>query len=241
MDYTELDRDLPRLEQHIGYTFRDKSLLKNALTHTSYTNEMRSKNIDHPSNERLEFLGDSVLSIEVSKYIYLHYPDLPEGDMSRVRSSTVCEKALSRFASDIHLGAFLLLGHGEETSAGRRKPSILADAFEALLAAIYLDGGAEAVTSSLLPRITAEVDEVIKCGRTKDYKTLLQQIIQQSPGDILEYVVVGESGPMNNHTFYTEARLNSNVIGRGTGRSKKDAEQHAAKEALKLFGENENA
>lgn len=236
MDYSELDPILPRLEQAIGYRFKDIDLLKHALTHTSYANEMRSKNVVHPSNERMEFLGDSVLSLAVSRYLFLNYPDLPEGDMSRIRSSTVCEKALSTFAREINLGDYLLLGHGEETSSGRNKPSLLADAFEALLAAIDLDGGHLSATR-LLPRITEEADRVIREGKTKDYKTLLQQIVQQSPGDLLEYVVTKETGPMNDHVFYVEARMNSNVIGHGSGRSKKEAEQNAAREALSLFGE----
>lgn len=236
-DYSEWEKSLDKLQNKIGYQFNNPEILKNALTHTSYTNEMRSKGLEHPSNERLEFLGDSVLSLEVSKHIYINYPDLPEGDMSRVRSSAVCEKALFKFAREISLGDFLLLGHGEESTAGRNKPSILADAFEALLAAIYLDGGEISLIKSLIPRISREVNEVIKFGKIKDYKTLLQQIIQQSPGDILEYAVVNEYGPMNKRVFEIEARLNSNVIGFGTGHSKKDSEQAAAKEALKLFGE----
>ncbi len=238
MVYEQIDSLLPELEIRIGYAFRDRELLKNALTHTSYSNEMRSKNVIHPSNERLEFLGDSVLSFEVSDYIYANYPSLPEGKMSKVRAVAVCEKTLSVFAREIGLGDFLLLGRGEESNGGRKKPSLLADAFEALLAAIYLDGGLEAVASSLRDRIRNEVDSVIRSGSTPDHKTALQQIVQQSPGDLLEYAVVGESGPMNNRLYRVEARLNSNVIGRGTGRSKKEAEQAAAGEALKLFGEN---
>ena len=201
-----------------------------------YSNEMKSRDIIMECNERLEFLGDSVLSYITSGYLYSEFPDLPEGDLSRIRAGAVCEKTLYRLADAIGLGNYLMLGHGEEHTNGRKRPSILADAFEALLAAIYLDGGIEPVKEFLLPRITAEINGIIKAGNDRDYKTSLQQVVQKEHGDILEYVTVGERGPAHMKVFTVEARLNGNVIGTGNGRSKRAAEQNAAREALALFG-----
>ena len=227
------------LQKTIGYTFKDEGLLERALIHSSYSNEMGLKNHHMYCNERLEFLGDSVLSLITSKYIYLTFSDRPEGELTRMRAELVCERALSGYAESIGLGNYLLLGIGEEKNNGRQRKSILADAFEALLAAIYLDAGdegLETVRCFLLPFITKEI-ESIKANRgfNGDPKTLLQQFVQQAEGDFLEYVVVGESGPDHMKTFCVEARMNSNVIGKGQGRSKREAEQNAAREALKLF------
>lgn len=229
------------LEETIGYTFKNKQLLREALTHSSYANELHSRGAAPlVCNERLEFLGDSVLSIITSEYLFDTFRSQPEGILTKMRASIVCEDACCKFASDIHLGDFLSLGHGEEMNHGRERKSILADAFEALLAALYLDAGKEETMRFLLPYVKKEA-AVLKNGRTKDYKTLLQQIIQQKPGEMLEYVLVGESGPDHKKTFDTEARLNSNVIGRGTGSSKRESEQMAAYQALILFGvEEEN-
>lgn len=224
------------LEEAVGYRFADREKLTLALTHSSYSNEMKSRDIIMECNERLEFLGDSVLSYITSGYLYTEFPDLPEGDLSRIRASAVCEKTLHKLADAIGLGNYLMLGHGEEHTNGRKRPSILADAFEALLAAIYLDGGIEPVKAFLLPRITAEITEITKAGKDRDYKTSLQQIVQKEHGDILEYVTVGERGPAHMKVFTVEARLNGNVIGTGNGQSKRAAEQNAAKEALALFG-----
>lgn len=224
------------LEDAVGYRFVDTEKLTLALTHSSYSNEMKSRDIIMECNERLEFLGDSVLSYITSGYLYSEFPDLPEGDLSRIRAGAVCEKTLYRLADAIGLGNYLMLGHGEEHTNGRKRPSILADAFEALLAAIYLDGGIEPVKEFLLPRITAEINGIIKAGNDRDYKTSLQQVVQKEHGDILEYVTVGERGPAHMKVFTVEARLNGNVIGTGNGRSKRAAEQNAAREALALFG-----
>ena len=224
------------LEDAVGYRFADTGKLTLALTHSSYSNEMKSRDIIMECNERLEFLGDSVLSYITSGYLYSEFPDLPEGDLSRIRAGAVCEKTLYRLADAIGLGNYLMLGHGEEHTNGRKRPSILADAFEALLAAIYLDGGIEPVKEFLLPRITAEINGIIKAGNDRDYKTSLQQVVQKEHGDILEYVTVGERGPSHMKVFTVEARLNGNVIGTGNGRSKRAAEQNAAREALALFG-----
>ena len=229
---------LEELEKRIGYRFSDAKYLRRALTHSSYSNEQGDKQHHLLCNERLEFLGDSVLSVVVSRYLYTEYPDLAEGELTRLRAELVCERALSSFADQIHLGDYLLLGVGEEKNRGRERRSILADAFEALLAAIYLDAGEQGfacVSELLLPLITQEIANAGTQG-SSDCKTLLQQFVQQTEGDFLEYVTVGESGPDHQKTFTVEARLNSNVIGRGTGHSKRRAEQNAARQALALFG-----
>ncbi|MBQ7124813.1 MAG: ribonuclease III [Clostridia bacterium] len=224
------------LEEKIGYKFENINNLLLALTHSSYSNEMKARDIKADCNERLEFLGDSVLSYITSEYLYSEFYSLPEGDLSRIRASAVCEKSLYKLATSIGLGDYLLLGKGEENTNGRKRPSILADAFEALLAAIYLDGGIENVKRFLLPIITPEISEITEKGKDLDYKTSLQQVVQQERGDILEYVITEESGPAHMKKFTVEARLNGNVIGRGSGGSKRAAEQNAAREALSLFG-----
>ena len=224
-------------EKKIEYKFSDTSLIDCALTHSSFTNEQRAKGENFPSNERMEFLGDSVLSIISSEYLYANFLELSEGELSKVRSGVVCEKALGVYAREISLGDFLFMGRGEESTGGRGRISILTDALEAVIAALYLDGGISAARDFILPFIKKETDRILKSGRIEDFKTLLQQIIQQEPGDILEYVAVSESGPAHNRVFCVEARLNNNVIGRGSGRSKREAEQNAAREAAALFGE----
>lgn len=227
-----------KFEEIIGYKYNDPELLITALTHSSYANECKAKGEAAQYNERLEFLGDSVLSIIVSDYLFRTYPDTPEGDLTRIRASAVCEKTLGKLARDIGLGKHMRLGHGEELGGGRDRVSILADAFEALLASIYLDSGSrDEVEKFLMPRVVPEIKQFIENGKNKDYKTLLQQIVQQERGEILEYVLVGEEGPDHAKTFSVEARLNSNVIGHGKGKSKREAEQMAAKEALVLFGD----
>jgi len=223
---------IEELEKTVGYVFNDRKHILVATTHSSYSNEAKD-GVD--CNERLEFLGDSVLSFVTSRYLYENFPNLPEGEMSRIRASAVCEKTLCSIAKRIDLGAYLRLGHGEECQNGRNRPSILADAFEALLAAIYLDGGIEPVRKFLLPIISAEIDTIVESGADRDYKTALQQFVQQERGSLLEYKTVNESGPAHDKTFYVEVRLNGNVIGRGSGHSKRKAEQNAAKEALTLF------
>ncbi|MBQ8254313.1 MAG: ribonuclease III [Clostridia bacterium] len=223
---------LSELEKTVGYVFRDPVHILVATTHSSFSNEAKD-GID--CNERLEFLGDSVLSFVTSRYLYENFPELPEGEMSRIRASAVCEKTLCSIARRMDLGAYLRLGHGEECQNGRNRPSILADAFEALLAAIYLDGGIEPVRNFLLPIISSEIGSIIESGADRDYKTALQQFIQQERGSLLEYVTVGESGPAHDKTFFVEVRLNGNVIGHGKGSSKRKAEQSAAMEALSLF------
>lgn len=221
-----------QLEDAIHYHFQDPALLREALSHSSYANE--SKKGRH-SNERLEFLGDSVLSLVVSQYLFEHYKHLPEGELTKIRASLVCERALHAFAQQIDLGDYLLLGKGEEHTGGRERPSILADAFEAVIAAIYLDGGLDAARKHILSFLPVNGD-IREAVSFDDYKTILQEVIQQNPEEKVEYVLVGQSGPDHDKAFVVQVLLNSNVIGTGKGRSKKQAEQLAAKEALELMG-----
>ena len=235
--------DLSILQKRIGYYFHDDSLLLRAMTHSSFSNEKRERGIK--CNERLEFFGDSVLSLVVSEYLFLNYKSKQEGELTRIRAALVCENALASYAEKISLGDFLLLGHGEDKNGGRTRKSITSDAYEALLAAIYIDDeenggdGKSTVKKFLLPYVLDELSKVGDNNDYFDYKTLLQQVIQQAEGEILGYYVINESGPAHDKSFEVEARLNSNVIGRGKGHSKRDAEQAAAKEALRLFGVDE--
>lgn len=223
-------KDLRNLENKIGYKFKSLTILEEALTHSSYANEKHNGSV---CNERLEFLGDSVLGLISAEYYFKLFAAKPEGDLTKMRAASVCEESLFGFAKRISLGDYLFLGKGEEHTGGRERPSILADAFEAVIAAIYLDGGFEKARDFVLPFLLnpPEKDE-----RFKDYKTTLQEIIQKNPEERLEYVHTGEEGPDHDKHFFVEVRLNSNVIGRGQGRSKKHAEQQAAKEALELMG-----
>jgi ribonuclease-3 len=218
-------------EDIIGYRFKNKELLRQALSHSSYANEKKRPN---GSNERLEFLGDSVLSIVVSDYLYKNL-NVAEGDLTKMRASLVCEKSLFVFAQKIRLGEFILLGKGEENTGGRERPSIVSDAFEAVIAAIYLDGGMEAAAKHIL-RFMPEDIKRTKKPVLSDFKTLLQEVVQKNPEEKVEYVLIGEEGPDHNKRFVVEVCLNSQVIGKGKGRSKKEAEQLAAKEALELMG-----
>jgi ribonuclease-3 len=210
----------------------DSAILLEAFTHRSYAVE---HNLDY-DNQRLEFLGDSVLSLVASVYLFKGNRNLFEGDLTKIRAGIVCENALYEYAMSLGLGEFLRLGHGEEATGGRKRKSVLSDAFEALLAAIYLDGGFSSARKFVLPYLAEASEKLMKSGGGEDYKTLLQKFVQQNKGDILEYVLVDESGPSHCKTFVYNVLLNNNVIGRGTGSSKRDAEQAAAKEALILFG-----
>ena len=224
---------MEELERKIGYQFKNKALMREAITHSSYAKERKSQHIKY--NERLEFLGDAVLSIVVSDYIFKHCPELPEGELTKLRASLVCEKSLFEFAKIIDLGKYLILSKGERNNGGAERPSILSDAFEALIAAIYIDGGYEPASKHILNFVIPAIKNS-KTKKNKDYKTTLQEIVQKNPGEKLEYVLVAESGPDHNKHFVVEVHLNSNVIGKGGGRSKKEAEQQAAREALELMG-----
>ena len=222
---------MEKLMEAIGYKFKDENCLLTALTHSSYANEHRNTY----NNERLEFLGDAVLSIVVSQHLFSNFKSKKEGDLTKLRASLVCEETLAVFARQIDLGSYMRFGKGEKNSGGSERPSILADAFEALIAAIFLDGGMEEARRFVLGFITEELNNTHSANKA-DYKTTLQEIVQQSDEEKLEYVLVAESGPDHNKRFTTEVYINSNKVGRGSGRSKKEAEQHAAREALKLLG-----
>jgi ribonuclease-3 len=222
------------LEERIGYTFHQRALLHTALAHSSYANEQPGGRAG--SNERLEFLGDSVLSLIVCEYLFRTYPTLPEGRLTVLRKNVVCQRALADYASQIGLGEHILLGRGEEKD-GREKPKILEDAFEALLGAMYLDSGdRQRVAEFLLPFVQRELSKMeAELVPLEDYKTLLQQYVQQTPGEELRYETIGEEGPDNAKIFTVRVLINSNEFGSGRGSSKKEAEQNAAREALKRY------
>ena len=220
------------LETAIGYRFTNIALLQNALTHSSYANERWHNSLK--SNERLEFLGDSILGMVVAEYLYKTFPDRPEGELTRMRADMVCEKALAAVAARIELGNHLMLGNGEELGGGRSRDSILADAVESVIAASFLDGGMEAARKFIEKFILVEVP--VKKMNNADYKTALQELVQQKKNQTLSYKLVGESGPDHDKRFEVEVSLNGNVVGLGSGSSKKRAEQMAAQSALaKLF------
>lgn len=220
------------LQEKIGYSFKDKKLLYEALSHSSFANENKKT---RNSNERLEFLGDSVLSIVVSDYIFKHFSHIPEGELTKLRASLVCESSLFEFSKEIDLGNHIFLGKGEEMTGGRERPSIISDAFEAVIAAIYLDGGMDAVAPYICSFIPKDISS--KGAATfHDYKTSLQEVIQKNPEEKIEYFLKSESGPDHDKSFTVQVLLNNSVIGEGCGRSKKTAEQAAAKEALALMG-----
>lgn len=221
------------LEARIGYTFHDRRLLQNALMHSSYANENRARGCT--SNERLEFLGDSVLGMVTAMRLYRLYPDMPEGKLSRLRAELVCEQSLHAVALELGLGSYIRLGHGEARNGGRERPSILADAVEAIIAAIYLDGGLESAQRFILDHILTGLAEG-QMHHVADYKTDLQERVQRKPGQTLEYTLLSESGPDHNKSFTMNVLLNGSEIGRGTGRTKKEAEQSAAKSALERMG-----
>ena len=224
---------MKELERKLGYRFNNKQLLKNALTHSSYANENRGEGM--PSNERLEFLGDSVLGFVTAKYLYAAEPALPEGRMTRLRAELVCEQSLYGVAQDLELGQYLRMGHGEEKNGGRKRASILADAVEAVIAAIFLDGGIEPAGSFIERMVLSP--ESVEAHHASDYKTELQELVQQKPDQILRYIAAGEAGPDHNKLFLADVSLNGRIIGSGSGKTKKEAEQAAAREALKKLTE----
>ena len=223
---------MQELQEKICYFFNDKDLLKTALTHSSYSNEIKSF---CQNNERLEFLGDSVISLIIAEHLFKIFPHDSEGDLTRIRASFVCDNSLAKFAKRINLGKFLIMGKGEINSGGQNRLSNLEDAFEALVGAIYLDGGIEAARKFVL-RFMPDKENMKKIDHLTDYKTRLQESIQQNPEEKVEYVLVNESGPDHDKIFEVELHLNSNIIGSGIGKSKKRAEQNAAKQALRLMG-----
>ena len=224
------------LENAIGYRFQNIQLLQNALTHSSYANERWHNSL--LSNERLEFLGDSVLGMLVAEYLYHNFPNRPEGELTRMRADMVCEQTLAAAANRIGIGEHLLLGHGEERFGGRTRNSILADAMESVIATCFLDGGIAAALGVVQKFILVEVP-VTKLHNV-DYKTQLQELVQQKKNQILSYALVGQSGPDHDKLFEVEVSLNGNVVGRGTGSSKKRAEQSAAASAIAQLFPEEN-
>ncbi|MDY3985933.1 ribonuclease III [Dysosmobacter sp.] len=221
------------LEKKLNYTFRDRGLLSEALSHSSYANEHRSAGLK--SNERLEFLGDSVLGFVTAEFLFAQHPDLPEGDLTRIRAALVCEQSLFEVAQKLDLGRYLKLGRGEEAGGGRKRISILADATEAVFAAVYLDGGIGAA-SQLIHRVLldAEREEAVE-ERRRDYKTALQELVQRTPGRAITYQLVEETGPDHCRVFVMEVSVDGQAAGRGEGRSKKEAEQAAARAALEAM------
>jgi ribonuclease-3 len=217
--------DVKELQNRIGYVFRDEKLMENALTHSSYANE-RGKSRAF-SNERLEFLGDSVLGFVTAEYLFEKYPSRPEGEMTRIRAELVCEHSLAATAEALELGSVLLLGKGEEQSGGRTRKSILADAVEALLAAIYIDGGMEPARAFVLDHILAE-----KPTELTDYKTALQERVQSTGGVSPQYKIIDEFGPDHAKTFVARVEIEGRPAGEGSGRTKKEAEQSAARAAM---------
>lgn len=221
------------LENKLNYTFQNPELLSEALSHSSYANEHRAAGLS--SNERLEFLGDSVLGFVTAEFLFVQHPDLPEGDLTRIRAALVCEQSLYEVAQKLELGRYLKLGRGEEAGGGRSRTSILADATEAVFASVYLDGGIGAA-STLIHRVLldAEREEVVE-ERRRDYKTALQELVQRQADQVLTYCMTGEEGPDHDKTFLAEVQLNGVGIGTGSGHSKKEAEQSAAKTALETL------
>ncbi|BEP29406.1 ribonuclease III [Helicovermis profundi] len=219
-----------KLQKNIGYVFTNISFLDEALTHSSYSNERRN-NLTH-NNERLEFLGDSVLSIVISDYLFNNYKDLPEGELTKIRSKIVCESTLGECSRKLELGKFMFFGKGEEMTGGRERTSILADAFEALIASIYLDGGIEESRKFILYQMRSKINDSVEGKVFLDYKTHLQEVIQVNSANHISYEIFKEEGPDHCKIFHTHVKLNENVVGIGKGRSKKESEQEAAKMAL---------
>ena len=224
------------LERAIGYQFSNITLLQNALSHSSYANERWHDSLR--SNERLEFLGDSILGMIVAEHLYRNFPDRPEGWLTRMRADMVCERALAQIADKINLGDHLLLGHGESQSGGKYRASILADAVESVIAACFLDGGMEAARDFVDRFVLCDVP--VKQMHNADYKTALQEFVQKKKDQMLSYELLSESGPDHAKTFQVAVLMNGNLWGIGYGSSKKRAEQDAARRALETFAEGEN-
>lgn len=235
---TENLMNIKELESVIGYTFADKRKLLLALTHSSYSNEKKGEGLS--SNERLEFLGDAVLNIVTSTYIYRNFPNLPEGEMTKTRASIVCEGSLMKCATKISLGKFLLLGKGEENTGGRTRTSILSDAFEALIGAIYLDAGLAEAGSFISRAMKELLGDSNSSEVFVDYKTRFQEIMQKSSDRKIVYQILDEKGPDHDKSFIVQLSVGSRVFGTGKGKSKKEAEQNAAKEALNKMQVKEN-
>lgn len=226
---------IARLQQRLGINWSDPALFYQALTHSSCAHENRHLGLTH--NQRLEFLGDAVLELVISEHLYRHFPDSTEGELTKLRAAVVCEPSLAKVSHELALGYCLRMGRGEERSGGRERPSILADAFEALLGAIYMDKGLEVARTVILEQLAPIIEDVVAGRLDKDFKTELQEILQQHSADPVNYVILREEGPDHNKTFTAGVVYRGKEIGRGAGHSKKEAEQRAAKEALKSLQE----
>ena len=232
-----IGKEIFALEEKIGYKFSDIKHLETALTHASYSNEQKSRGMNFPSNERYEFLGDAILEIVISEYLFENYKNHSEGSLTKMGQHLVCEKTLAKIAAEIGLGEYINLGRGEENADCRRRPKVLADALEALFAAVYLDSGAGAAEYKkvVLSLMSGEILNSLSMQKG-DYKTLLQQLVEKDGSSILEYVTLEESGPEHDKRFKVAAKINNNVVGIGESTTKKDAEMRSARAALQLFG-----
>ncbi len=219
--------DINKVEESIGYKFKNKDLLINALTHTSYAHENNKE-----SNEKLEFLGDSILEFVSSKYIYNKYPNLQEGEMTKVRATVVCEESLYKIAKSHGFGEFLFLGRSEVKTGGKNRPAILADSVEAVIAAIYLDGGLQEADKFIIENLDKEIEKATKHVGDKDYKTVLQEKLQEHGEVKIEYEIINETGPDHDKYFEAQVKCNGEILAQGKGKSKKEAHMHAAKKAL---------
>ena len=222
--------ELLELSAHLGVEFKDLTLLHEALIHSSYANEAKEKNIVH--NERLEFLGDAVLELASSTYLYMHFPQMPEGQLTKTRASIVCSTSLAELARTLHLGDYLFLGHGEEMSGGRDRQTNLEDVFEAVIGAIYLDQGWETAKEYVVRQLMPLFNQVEQGAILKDYKTILQEVVYQEAQQTVSYELVSTTGPDHDKTFTFNVKITGKIMGTGIGKSKKEAEQKAAKEAL---------
>lgn len=224
-------KELYKLEQNIGYTFKDKTIFVEALTHSSYANEKKSRRIH---NERLEFLGDSVLSLIVTEYMYKNYPKSSEGKLSKIRAGLVCEKSLYEISTVLSIRDYIFLGKGEELTGGRNRVSILSDVLEAIIGGIYIDGGIDESRKFIMGQFKNLIDEATKEENYfEDYKTVLQEMLQKDSSENIEYILIKEVGPDHDKTFYTEVLYMEEILGKGVGKNKKGSEQMAAKDALK--------
>ena len=232
------NKGLSVLENKLNYNFKDRSLLKNALTHSSYANENNLGIIN--SNERLEFLGDAILNLIVSQYLYKKYPHYPEGELTKIRAKVVCESSLAFVAKEIKVGSYISLGKGEEATGGRNRDSILADTIEAIIGAVYMDSDFKVTNKCLLGKFEEDIVMAVNKGELFfDYKTELQEKYQKQPHCKIQYNIYKEEGPEHNKIFFMNVILNGKILGTGKGRNKKEAEQMAAKSALHLAGEED--
>ncbi|WP_080846482.1 ribonuclease III [Cytobacillus gottheilii] len=226
------DKRFKEFQEKKGIIFRNEKLLKQAFTHSSYVNEHRRK--PYEDNERLEFLGDAVLELTVSKFLYIKYPMMSEGELTKLRAAVVCEPSLVAFANELSFGELILLGKGEEMTGGRSRPALLADVFEAFIGALYLDQGIDTVVDFLEKVVFPKIDAGA-FSHVMDFKSQLQELIQRDGAGAIEYKILMEKGPAHNREFVSTVSLNGAELGTGTGRSKKEAEQHAAQMALQVL------